>query len=179
MALDTDYTSPTYNSYYTIVEIDALVAALDGVRDVSKWPNQSDVQKESLILAATRDANTFCFPGDLSSAVKTNMAWPRRGAYYTNGVAIPENTIPKEMGDYIAYRVCERIDNQDGSASSAAQNIKRQKLGDLEQEFFQTTDGSSASTDVNDVPSADVIDPITCGAGGNGSTANVIQLVRA
>jgi hypothetical protein len=158
MALVTDFTLITYNSYFDLAEVDALVALLEGVRNISKWALQSDTQKENLILASVKDINGYQYLGTLNaSVIAPNMQFPRKGLTYENGVEIANDVIPDCLGDYTAYRVLERIDNQSTSTTSPGQNIKKQKLGDLEQEFFNNRK-TEPSTNPIKLPSFEFIE---------------------
>src|SRR3990172_11810837 len=160
MATDTDYTSPNFNSYYTVVQIQGYIDALDGLRDISSWADYSSQQQENTLLAATKDFNSFLYKGYLNQGViAPEMQWPRQGVYYVNGVAIPDATIPNFIGQYLSLRIFERIDNQITSKESVSQNVKMQQLDTLQQEFYNTASQEGASTDINAVPSFNIIKP--------------------
>ena len=160
MATDTIYTSPNFNSYYSVADITIYVNALDGLRDISSWATYSPVQQENLLLAATKDFNYFLYRGQLNdSVIAPEMQWPRSGVVYVNGVAIPDAVIPTFIGQYLSVRLFERIENQMQSKFVPGQNIKAQELGDLKQEFYDTNSAEDPSTDIDHVPSYLIIEP--------------------
>lgn len=181
MALEDDYTQALYNSY--VADIDAmnsLIKALKGVVDVSDWDAlDSNVDKENIIHAVVKDVNSFAFWGALNSAVISpyNMAWPRTGANYQNGVAIADAEIPIFILDYISRRAIERLEYDENTAvfPATAQNVKKQTVGSLSQEFFSPSDVDTNVVELNDMPSYECIKPYVSAS----SNDNFRFLIRA
>lgn len=163
MALIVDPTDANYNSYVTEAEADVLIAALDPFVDLTKWAALTSQQKENVILAATDNLNSFDFSGTTSSIVisKNNMMWPRQGASYANGVAISSSEIPVFVQEYIAKRSTEILDfgPADANSLTVPNNVKRQKLGGLEQEFFGPKEMTANSLSLSDFCSFGLIKP--------------------
>lgn len=140
MALVTDYTNAGYNAYATVVETDALINDLSPFVNTAKWIALTVAQKESVILNASKDVNCFQYKGTLNPAVISpfNMQFPRSGMVYTNGVVIPDNIIPEFVKEYVARRSIELLNfgPDDANQITIPNNVKRNKVGSLEQEFF-------------------------------------------
>ena len=158
MALVTDYTDVQYNAYATVAEIDALIVGLSPFSNTSKWDAlDTDEKKEGVILAATKNVNCFVFKGSLNSAVISlyNMQFPRVGLYYTNGNEIPSNIIPQFVKDYVASRCLELLDFNPSDANKILipNNVKRNKVGSLEQEFFSPKDMTANQLTLSDFAS--------------------------
>ncbi len=97
MAIDSDYTSALYNSYFDdIASLDVYVNALDGFWDISSWQDLSDTQKENIMHGATANFNAFCYTGTVNTAINSpyNMRAPRSSWEYQNGVDIGSTEIP-------------------------------------------------------------------------------------
>lgn len=163
--LDSVYTSATYNSYVaTVAEMDLLINSLDGVVDVSKWcALDNEKIKENLILRSVDDFNSFCYSGSLTTGVISpyNMMYPRTGVCYKNGIEIVSTTIPPFILEYISRRCIERLEYDENSSASkgTSSNVKKQKVGSLEQEFFSPLESGSTEIDLTEMPSYAYIKP--------------------
>lgn len=142
MAINNDYTSIDYNSYFLdLATLDSAVEALDGFWDLTSWRNLTDQQKENIMFGANEDLNSFCFVGRINQSIisQYNMQFPRSDLVYQNGVSIASNEIPLFVLNYIAERSLEKNANvQTGEFYDG--RIKRNKLGKLEQEFQNPRD---------------------------------------
>lgn len=170
MPLDNSYTSPSYNSYVLDVsQMDSLVAKLEGFYDITSWTNLTSGQvKENLIIQATNDLNSFDFIGELNKSVVSpnNMRWPRKDAFYENGVSIAFGEIPNFVLKYLSIRVLESLANvQTGAYDS--NKVKRQKLGDLEQEFFSPGERRTLKNTIKKNPSFEIIKPYVTSQSGS------------
>jgi len=181
MSLDSVYTSATYNSYFaTVDEATAEIRKLKGFIDVSSWEDSdSDITKENISLAATKDLNSFAFEGATNSSIVSpyNMTWPRSGTLYQNGVSILDDEIPIFVLEYLARRCIEILDfdQQKIFSTNLQSNIKKQKIGSLEKEFFSPKDMAGKEIDLNDFPSYDGLRPYI----ESSVSSNLTYLVRA
>lgn len=177
MSLDSLYYSSGFNSYIVdVAEMDTIMASLNGAYNISGWTAITDpLVKENVILAATNDMNKFEFTGQLNQGVisSSDMKFPRKGVAYTNGVAIAETDFPSFVLKYIAIRILERLANVSNGAYNDGR-IKRQKLGDLEQEFFSPAESRVSKNTLRRNASFEEIKPYV-----TNSSANMRYLVRA
>lgn len=142
MAIDNDYTSSGYNSYFVdIPEYDSYVQKLAQTWDLSSYNSLDDAAKEQLMINATDEVNSFCFLGSISPSISSpfNMMFPRSGLSYSNGVSISSTSIPEFIKNYIAMRSIELLANQQTGVFYDG-TVKRNKVGDLEQEFHNPKD---------------------------------------
>lgn len=169
MAIDNDYTSSGFNSYFESVEaLNQYVAALDGLWNISTWTKLNTTQRQNIMFGATSDLNSFCYTGSLNGSVNSafNMRFPRSGMTYQNGVSIPSNEIPEFVKDYIAQRVLEKSANVE-TGKFYNGRIKKQKLGKLEQEFQNPRDSIIIKNTKSSAKSYVIISPYVTGLTGN------------
>ena len=153
----------TSNSYVTGVEADSY-AAFQAWE--STWTGKTESERTIALINATKWLNTIdyagtrCSPSANDSKLPQALAWPRSDAS-CDGVAATCTIIPnaiKEAQILIAYNLVvnpELITGTPGGGGGAAAGtyIKRNKLGDLEQEFAEYT--SSESTSGNECSTCD------------------------
>lgn len=178
MALVTDYTDAQYNAYATVAEIDAIIVGLSPFSNTSKWDALDTAQKEGVILNTSQDVNCFQFKGTLNKQVISpfNMQFPRDGMFYTNGVEIPNDIIPEFVKQYVAQRCLEILDFGPSSANGILipNNVKKNKVGSLEQEFFGPKEMTANKLTLSDFASYQcTLKPYAL------NSANVIYLKRA
>lgn len=169
MAIDSDFSSVTYNSYFTdIAELDTFVDALDGFWSISTWQGLTDTQKENIMHGATADFNNFCYLGTVNSSIISpyNMRFPRSNIEYQNGVEIGSEEIPLFAQEYIAERVIEKLANvQTGEFYNG--RIKKNTLGKLSQEFHNPRDSRILQNTLRSASSFTNISPYITGLVGN------------
>lgn len=181
MAIDNDFTSAGYNSYFS--DVDAItdqVRMLNGSINISKWENlNSDIEKENVAARATKDINSFVFIGALNGSIISpfNMTWPRSGALYQNGVEIGDSETPQFVLEYIAWHSVELLDYNADQIKFLTRNkdVKSQKIGSLRKEFFQPDGINYNKIDLKDMPSYECIQPYI----EIGSSDNLRYLIRA
>lgn len=148
--------SPTTFTFTTLEPDETATGTIIAVDESEKLDNDS--VKENLIIGATKDMNNFDFVGALNSSVTSrfNMKWPRSGAYYSNGVQIGSDEIPSFACCYIAERIIEKqAQEKDGSFYDG--RLKRQKVGDLEQEFHSATTSTTIKNNLKNNSSFECI----------------------
>lgn len=105
-------------------------------------------QRASTYIDATYEMR---FPGERTSASQ-DRAFPRTGATLF-GIALAINAIPQQVIDasYMAAYLNSNGMLSFTSVVTPGQRVKRQKVGDIEREFFEPADGSfwapNAATD--------------------------------
>lgn len=182
ITLDSVFTSSTYNSYLaTIEEINDIVSNLDGVIDgINKWTElDSDNQKTNVWIAAVKDLNSFEFVGVINSSINSpfNMKWPRTGTCYVNGIKIGSSEIPQFILEYLSRRVIESLlyDENEPISRQTKSHIKKQKVGSLEQEFFDSGESGGTTINLREMPSFQCIKPYVTGA----TNSNLNFLIRS
>ncbi len=175
--LDTVITSATYNSYVTLAEANALIAAFDPFVDITDWEALTDNNKINVILRATDNSNSFCYLGSTNTSIISpeNMMWPRSGVTYANGAPLPPTEIPVFMKEYIAERCTEILEfgPTDANNLTVPDKVKKQKVGSLEQEFFSPGEMTANTLTLKDFASYRTIKPYVC------NSSNAIFLKRA
>lgn len=167
--LITDPTSALYNSYVTGPEANVLIAGLEPFVDTTAWFALTGEQQANVILRATDNANSFQYIGATSSVIISpeNMMWPRRGTRYANGVAILDTEIPTFMKEYIAQRCTEILEfgPTDANNLTVPNNVRKQKVGSLEQEFFSPQEMTANTLELTDFVSYGFIKPYVINSG--------------
>ncbi len=159
MAVVSDPSLSTYNGYFSLAEVDLAITELDGVRDIAGWDALTQTQQENLIVSVTGEANRYNWRGQISSIViAPEMKWPRSDVEYTNGVEIPDTSNPSFLLDYLAFRILEFIDNPPETITST-QQVQKNKVGSLEQTFFENDSANDGIIAAEDQPSYQIIQP--------------------
>ena len=140
------------NSYVSGVEADAFAAFQPWD---AAWLAKTESERAIALVNATRwldtvdFAGTRCNPSTTDSGVPQALSWPRSDVS-CDGVAATCSFIPtqiKEAQILIAYNLLIDptliIGTPGGGGASAGTYIKRNKLGDLEQEFAEYTNDTS------------------------------------
>jgi hypothetical protein len=178
MAIITDYTNSQFNAYATTAEIDEIIVDLSPFSNTSKWDALDEPSKEGVIKNASQNVNCFAYKGVLNSAVISpfNMQFPRIGLFYTNGTAVNSNEIPFFVKQYVAERCLEILDFGPSAANGVLvpSNVKKNKVGSLEQEFFSPKEMTANQLTLKDFSSYQcTIKPYVLNSG------NTIYLKRA
>ena len=156
------------NSYVTGAEADSYAEFQSWD---STWTGKTESERTIALINATRwldtvdFAGTRCSPSTTDSGVPQALSWPRSDAS-CDGVAAACTFIPREIKEaqiLIAYNLVinpELITGTPGGGGSAPAGvyIKRNRLGDLEQEFAEfTNDGSTSSGECVDCSTPAII----------------------
>lgn len=177
MTLQVDPSSADYNSYLSRVDADARIVGLEPFVNIKKWTKLTGPQKDSVVLKATDEANSFDFVGATSNLIisANNMMWPRSGVSYANGVQIQSSEVPEFVKEYIAQRCMEVLEfgPSDANKLTVPNNVKRKKIGSLEKEFFSPDQISSNTLSLRDFSSYGMLVPYVIRNG------NLINLERA
>lgn len=130
---------PDTSGYITPADADAWFASSFGA---AAWAALTAPQKQVAITEASRALDTLHWWGEKCSPTQP-WAWPRKLAA-TNGCPAADcTTVPADVVAAVAQLALALNAEQGalvpalaGTATSATGAVKRQKLGDLEQEFF-------------------------------------------
>jgi len=134
-------------SYISTAEADAWHA---GLASESAWQALTQAEKEAALMGATaaletlRYAGTRCSPSSDDPALEQALQWPRSDAT-CKGIEAVCTLLPKEIIQATAQLALSLHSNPlDGSPTTPGTGaVKRQKLGDLEQEFYDIKIGES------------------------------------
>ena len=171
MAVDNTYTSATFEAYITAAECDTLVDALAGFVDSSVYDGLSTAKKENLIKYATRELNRFDFVGAVSGdIVAGDMKWPRTGVYYGNRVVVSSNAILDFVKRFTAYRVVELASNQYYTTKEQELHTKAIDADSVKIEFADPSGYAAPSTEIEDLPAYQEIEPYLSNSSGQPST---------
>ena len=134
-------------SYITDAEADAL---LSNTQFNGQWQGNTTAEKQQHLVSATfwldqiDYAGTRCNPSTDNAALPQALAWPRSGAT-CDGVEATCAFIPKGIKNATALLAVQLSAKPDaitgpiggGGSTAAGTYVKRNKLGDLEQEFAE------------------------------------------
>ena len=134
-------------SYITVDEADAL---LSNTQFSTQWQSNTEAEKSQYLNAATfwldqvDYAGTRCNPSTDNAALPQALAWPRSGAT-CDGVEATCAFIPAGIKNATALLAVNLSAKPDaitgpiggGGGTAAGTYVKRNKLGDLEQEFAE------------------------------------------
>ena len=141
MALDATLGGESANSYCDVAFADAYAATRQWGSD---WLALTEEDKELALIGATMWMETLHWTGTRCDATQA-LAWPRQGAT-CDGVESKCDAIPtriKQAECELAMKFAKDPDPITGGGSLGSTGaVKRQKLGDLEQEFFEPGSGS-------------------------------------
>jgi len=129
MALTTDFTSPSYDAYANIAEVDALIFATVAItKDDFGYSDLNVLEKEIHIRHASTQIVDINFRGILhEDVIAPRMVFPRSGLTYENGVEVDENSVPIQVKNLL---VCKILDNL-RTGIEPIQAIKTKKVGDV------------------------------------------------
>lgn len=114
------------------------------------WTDLDDAQKDQITNVVTQAFDSLDFKGEMTSADQ-NLEWPRTGTEYSDD-AWPHRLVRAaiEYAIILAPTVAEGTDPLNPVDTSNG-NIKREKVGPLETEYF----GATATTSDTDDPLAE------------------------
>ncbi len=142
MALVTDYTDPSFNSYVTEAEADALVSDIGLVRDTSKYTALTSLDKEKFLIAATRWIYQFLYKGIERDDLAGKAVFPRSGLTDRQGKTLPDDSVPEDVEISQVTRVLDSLDDlantQTHRLASRSDYRKSAQVGrNLKTEWFQ------------------------------------------
>ena len=113
----------------------------------AEWIALTVGEKTLALQEATRWLETLCYKGELCSSTQ-GLKWPRKIDGTDCCGAVDCTTLPPKMVEATCELALSLHQNPTslfggGPASSTTGSVKRQKLGDLEQEFFEPSSGDS------------------------------------
>lgn len=148
--LDATLAGANSNSYVTLAEANAY---FDAGANNQQWNNHQDGYKEAALIQATQWLDLLDWAGDLCGTVQA-LQWPReevtcmgREAACT---AIPIQV--KQATYELAFKLVHNPNQITGGTASPSPQVgavKKQKLGDLEQEYFEFKSGQGTKISVS------------------------------
>ena len=118
MALDTTYTSATYNAYSSLEDMNAAMTEFGLLSDNTFWSSLTDPDKEGLIKLATKEINNHEWTGTQNTGiVVVSMDWPRTGIDNVEDTEIPSEIIER-MACWISHNAKQSTLNTTGSINS-------------------------------------------------------------
>lgn len=137
MAIDTLYTSATYNAYTTVLEMDDIMANLGVLFNASFWTALDAPTKEALIKASTRYINTLDWLGDQNlDIVVPSMKWPRINLDGAEDTVVPYE-IQLRAGCWIIHNATA---NGNGSGNKKAGSMKSKNVGEVSIQYETEAD---------------------------------------
>jgi len=123
MALDTLYTSATYNAFTDVAGMDAIMTEFSVLMDNSFWTALADPAKEQLIIFATSNENTKDWIGERNeNIVVTEMEWPRTGIDTVSDTVVPTAVI-RSMACWISQNAVGSALNTAGTGDVASRSV--------------------------------------------------------
>ena len=135
---------PTATSYVANADADSYFALT--MRN-AQWTALTEDEKTLALQEATRWLETLCYKGELCSSTQ-GLKWPRKNASSDCCSETVCTTLPSQMVEATCELALALHQNPTsllggGPSASTTGSVKRQKLGDLEQEFFEPSSGDS------------------------------------
>jgi hypothetical protein len=127
-------------TYADVATADTVAATRVGG---AAWLNLSDDDKLAALTTATRDVDTLDWIGDRATDAQ-ELEWPRTGTSYSDD-AWPTRLVLAVVELAFSYAAAITAGTDPLAVDSSAGNIKREKVGPLETEYFGA---STASVDV-------------------------------
>ena len=132
--------SSTATSYISVAQADDWYA---GTLNEDAWTALDDDQKQAALVAATRALETLtyagvrCTPSTNDPAKEQALQWPRSGAT-CKGITAVCGALPQAIIDATAYLALNLYSSGTigGGPIASTGALKKNKLGDLEQEFY-------------------------------------------
>lgn len=116
--LDTDYTSPTYDSYSDLPTMEDAISNVGLLLDNTFWGTLDEPTKEGLIKLATRDINKYDWKGEQNAAIiVASMLWPRTDIDNVGDTEIPYDLILR-MACWISHNARQSTLGQTGAIES-------------------------------------------------------------
>jgi len=165
MALVTDFTLPTFNSYATEAESDLIAQKYGSMFSSADWVGLTTQEKEDRLLQTATEANLNKWLGRLIPEVISfesgSMQFPRLALTAPNGLTFESNIIPEFIKEYQVVRALELIASPSQVKTGATDNkqLKSQKISTLRQEFFEPNPTAGTTTNKNELVSYNIIEP--------------------
>ena len=149
MAFDATLGGSEATSYVSVARSDEI---MDDTFKAEAWDALTDAQKQTALMAATSALNALKWNGDKCSPssddddLEQALQWPRDETS-CQGIAATCSLMPLPIETATCQLALQLHDNPNsiigGSPESGTTGpVKRQKLGDLEQEFFEPGSGT-------------------------------------
>ena len=149
-------------SYVTIAEADDF---LSNTQYTTTWQGNTEAEKSKYLNAATfwletlNYGGTRCDPSTDNDTLPQSLKWPRSGVT-CDGIEATCSFIPKQIKEATAIIAANLTANPDaitgpiggGGGAAAGTYVKRQKLGELEQEFAEYSSADSSCDNCDDPP---------------------------
>jgi len=160
MALDTDFTSPTYDAYADIATMDAIISAqvIVGGGTDGGWSNLDVASKEVMIKASTAFIDTLDWYGERNELiVEPYRTQPRSGLYYPDNSIVPDDVIQQPITGTMGCWIIATM-NSNADSTTNASGIKKKKVGDVEIEYLTSDKSGVILTDVEKCPASHLPD---------------------
>lgn len=125
---------PSANTYADASAADAYLAYRVGA---SAWAGYSADLKAQALVSATRDIDTLDFIGERATDDQA-LEWPRTGTDYADD-ALPQRLVDATIELAFSYAQQVTADATSDVLNPVPDNIKREKTGPLETEYFAPT----------------------------------------
>lgn len=128
------------DSYSSVTDAATYLEEIGGGRLATWTADDADTEKrKSALREATQWAdNHFDWIGCMSTLVEGRLRWPRLSAYDRDGVLIAGT--PTGLKRFVILVALEiRTSGVEAEATAAGQQIKREKVGPIETEFWAPT----------------------------------------
>jgi len=145
-----------------IVEDGSNVASADALADLafvtayhagnSAWGTDVPAQENAIKRATSRLGTAYIWSGTRTNGRSQSLYWPRTDVVDCEGIEIGDNEIPDEVKKSVAeMAILELLSPSYQTATTAAAasttaQVKMEKVGELEVEYFELKDGETVST---------------------------------
>ena len=155
------------------------------------WTALSEGEKQTALMAATEALETLTYAGDRCDPstddedLPQRLQWPRE-KFTCKGVTAECDSLPKEIVNATSWLALQLHTNQPTPSAPSGNpigSIKSQKLGDLQQDFYDVKEGSSTKVDASaplilqQYP--ELVDMLSCWSATSTGAGKVILRVRS
>nr|BDD45291.1 hypothetical protein 13 [bacterium] len=135
------------NSYVSEAEADAYFTA----RNNTTWASKTQAEKEAALIYATvyLDGHYY-WVGHIANESQS-LGWARTWAYDSEGREIPSNIVPQRVKDACCELALYALSNPLTPALARGGEVKRQKVGSLEVEYFEDANTEKTFPLVNNI----------------------------
>ena len=150
--MDTTISSPTYDSFFTVSEMDAYIEKQALLfTDDQGWSVLTDTQKELYILLTVDYINGFSWDGTRNATiVVSTMQWPRSGLNHPSGEAIDGSVTPDQIGLASACYILSIMSGNVTTPGADIGAIKSKKVGDVTIQYETGSNSSSSTAEIDD-----------------------------
>ena len=182
--LDATIGGANSNSYVTLAEADTYFSGTASKKD---WDHHTDPYKEAALIQATQWLDLLGWAGKCCGSSQ-RLQWPRESVTcFCRDAVCTEIPFQVKQATYeLAFKLVHNPDSITGGVRGPTVQqgaVKRNKLGDLEQEFFEFKNGEGSKVSVTGPVVLQsfpfLVDMLGCWLAGSYGSSRILARVRS